>query len=122
MPPNENYGQFETRLDHNSNESSGKGDSMAYDKISASAEYILSHTLHRPKLAIICGSGLAGLANLLHEPDIIEYSDIPHFPISTVPGHKSRLLFGTLNGVSLMLSRVDFIITKDTQCNSVECP
>jgi len=108
MPPNENYGQFETRFDQNSNESSGKGDSMAYDKISASAEYIMSQTQHRPKLAIICGSGLAGLANLLHEPDIIEYSDIPHFPISTVPGHKSRLLFGTLNGVSLMLMQGRF--------------
>jgi len=108
MPPNEKFEQFEQRLDLNSNESGGKNDSMAYDKIAASASYILNKTQHRPKIAIICGSGLAGLANLLHDPDVIEYSDIPHFPISTVPGHKSRLLFGKLNGVSLMLMQGRF--------------
>ena len=77
-------------------------------KLNASADYILSQTEHRPKLAIICGSGLAGLANLLHCPDVIEYADIPYFPISTVPGHKSRLLFGSLNGISVMLMQGRF--------------
>lgn len=108
MPPNEKFEKFERILDHNSNESGGKNDSMAYDKIAESAEYILNQTQHRPKIAIICGSGLAGLANLLHDPVVIEYSNIPHFPISTVPGHKSRLLFGKLNGVSLMLMQGRF--------------
>ena len=108
MPPNEKYEQLETRLDHNSNVSTEKNGSMEYNKISASADYILSQTEHRPKLAIICGSGLAGLANLLQCPDVIEYADIPHFPISTVPGHKSRLLFGSLNGISVMLMQGRF--------------
>ena len=108
MAPNEKYEQLETRLDHNSNVSTEKNGSMEYNKISASADYILSQTEHRPKLAIICGSGLAGLANLLQCPDVIEYADIPHFPISTVPGHKSRLLFGSLNGISVMLMQGRF--------------
>jgi len=108
MAPNEKYEQLETRLDHNSNVSTEKNGSMEYNKISASADYILNQTEHRPKLAIICGSGLAGLANLLQSPDVIEYADIPHFPISTVPGHKSRLLFGSLNGISVMLMQGRF--------------
>ncbi len=40
--------------------------------------------------------------------DIFPYADIPNFPESTVPGHKSRLLFGTLDGISVMLMQGRF--------------
>ena len=50
----------------------------------------------------------AGLADLLDNPDIFDYSDIPNFPLSTVPGHKSRLLFGKLNGIEVMLMQGRF--------------
>ena len=41
---------------------------------------------------------------------IINYSDIPNFPISTVEGHKSRFIFGTLNNkkVAVMQGRFHF--------------
>jgi purine-nucleoside phosphorylase len=108
---------------------------MAYERVSASANYLLERTKHRPKIAIICGSGLgrfsplkqlrstleclyfntefdlnplAGLAELLSNPDVFEYKDIPNFPQSTVPGHKSRLLFGMLKGVCVMLMQGRF--------------
>ena len=108
MPPNESIAQTEQNLDHNSNEVWGNTDVMAYDRVLVTVRYILDQTKYRPKIAIICGSGLAGLANLLENPDVIEYADIPHFPTSTVPGHISRLLFGTLKGVSLMLMQGRF--------------
>ena len=40
--------------------------------------------------------------------DAFSYSDIPHFPISTAPSHKSRLLFGKLSGVSVVLMQGRF--------------
>ena len=52
----------------------------------------------RPKVALILGSGLGGLGELVEEPVSIPYSQIPHFPRSTAPGHKGRLVFGTLQG------------------------
>jgi purine-nucleoside phosphorylase len=51
-------------------------------------EWLASRTSLRPKIAIVCGSGLGRFAETLEEPQFFEYKDIPHFPVSTVPGHK----------------------------------
>ena len=50
----------------------------------------------------------AGLADLLQDPEVIDYSQIPNFPLSTVPGHKSRMIFGRLEGVEVMLMQGRF--------------
>lgn len=83
-------------------------DYMSFDRITMTATFLSEGTKYRPKIAIICGSGLAGLADLLEHPDIFDYSDIPNFPLSTVPGHKSRLLFGKLHGIEVMLMQGRF--------------
>lgn len=90
-------------------------DYMAFDRISMTVRFLEERTQYRPKIAIICGSGLdflhnatAGLADLLTNPDIFDYSEVPNFPLSTVPGHKSRLLFGKLNGIQVMLMQGRF--------------
>ena len=51
---------------------------------------------------------LAGLADLMANEDAFPYHDIPNFPESTVPGHKSRLLFGLIQGVPVMLMQGRF--------------
>lgn len=51
-----------------------------------------------PDVAIILGTGLGGLAQRIEAPTIIDYADIPHFPLSTVESHAGRLLCGTLGG------------------------
>jgi len=48
------------------------------------------------------------LADLLSDTDIFNYSEIPNYPETTVSGHVSRLLFGTLEGVSVMLMQGRF--------------
>ncbi|KAL4648912.1 purine nucleoside phosphorylase-like isoform X2 [Arapaima gigas] len=75
-----------------------KKDMVSYGDYQRTAEWILSHTKHQPKVAIICGSGLGLLADGLQNPDSFPYSDIPGFPESTVPGHAGRLVFGELKG------------------------
>ncbi|EED12552.1 purine nucleoside phosphorylase I, inosine and guanosine-specific [Talaromyces stipitatus ATCC 10500] len=70
----------------------------------------LDPRLQKPKVAIVCGSGLGGLADAVHEqPRVeIEYSSIPYFPRSTVQGHAGKLLFGflgTQTSVVLMVGR-----------------
>jgi len=83
-------------------------DYMSFDRISTTVQFLEKRTHYRPKISIICGSGLAGLADLLESPDIFDYADIPNFPISTVPGHKSRMLFGKLNNIEVMLMQGRF--------------
>ena len=61
-----------------------------------------------PKAAMILGSGLGYLGDEVESPIAIPYGDIPHFKASTAPGHKGRLVFGTLEGqpVAVMQGRM----------------
>lgn len=66
-----------------------------------SANYIRSHTRHRPTVGLILGSGLSGLAQQIEGADSLDYAQIPHFPLSTVAGHAGRLVIGRLAGASV---------------------
>lgn len=57
-----------------------------YEDYKNTAEWLLSHTKHRPQVAIICGSGLGGLTDKLTQAQIFDYSEIPNFPQSTGTG------------------------------------
>ena len=50
----------------------------------------------QPAIGIILGTGLGGLAKEIRAETVVDYGDIPHFPLSTVESHHGRLLFGTL--------------------------
>lgn len=56
----------------------------------------------RPNYLIILGTGLGHLADEIEVEHSISYSDIPHFPVSTVESHAGRLLFGTLGGKEIV--------------------
>ncbi|XP_010793821.1 leucine-rich repeat-containing protein 75A, partial [Notothenia coriiceps] len=71
---------------------------ISHDDYQKTADWLKSQTNHRPKVAIICGSGLGVLADSLKCQDSFAYSDIPGFPQSTVQGHAGRLVFGELKG------------------------
>ena len=66
---------------------------MHTEQIYETVEYIRRHIAAIPKLAIILGSGLSEYADTLPQPQILPYDEIPHFPTSTVPGHKGRFVF-----------------------------
>lgn len=69
------------------------------EQIKATAEYIRSQINEfAPEVGIILGTGLGGLAESIDVKYSIEYSTIPNFPVSTVEGHKGRLIFGILGG------------------------
>lgn len=61
-----------------------------------------------PKVAMVLGSGLGYLGDEVEDAVAIDYRDIPHFKASTAPGHKGRLVFGTLEGqkVAVMQGRM----------------
>ena len=52
----------------------------------------------RADIAVVLGSGLGDYAEALEDTKYIDYKDIPHFPVSTVPGHKGRWYTGNLHG------------------------
>ncbi|KAL3873055.1 hypothetical protein ACJMK2_036216 [Sinanodonta woodiana] len=84
------------------------GEGPSYDDIQRISAFILMRTEHRPKLGIVCGSGLGGLGELVEDANVIPYNEIPMFPASTVPGHMGKLVFGILKGKTVVLMRGRF--------------
>lgn len=68
------------------------------EKINETVSYLKSKTAFTPEVAIILGSGLGGLADKINKQFEIPYTEIPHFPVSTVKGHGSKLILGELSG------------------------
>lgn len=64
---------------------------------------VRAHTRYQPKIGLILGSGLGGLADSIQNPDFIAFNDLPHWPKSTVPGHVGRLVIGELEQQSVMV-------------------
>ena len=62
----------------------------------------------RPEVALVLGSGLGFLGDVVEDAVAVDYRDIPHFKVSTAPGHKGRLVLGTLRGkkVAVMQGRM----------------
>lgn len=79
-------------------------------QLEETVQFIRSKTQAQTKIGIILGSGLGNLANQIQADLEIPYGEIPHFPVSTVEGHKGRLIFGQLGGkqVLVMAGRFHF--------------
>ena len=62
----------------------------------------------QPKVAMILGSGLGFMGDIVENAIVVPYGEIPHFKASTAPGHKGQLVFGTLEGkpVAVMQGRM----------------
>ena len=69
---------------------------MFYDAVKESAEYIKSKISHKPKIAIVLGSGLGGLVDALEDKEVVSYSEIPNFPHSNVVGHEGNFVVGKI--------------------------
>lgn len=69
------------------------------------AEFICSRTKIRPQIAVVSGSGLDALADILDHADVVRFADIPGFPKATAEGHKGEFRFGTLAGKSIAIVR-----------------
>lgn len=65
---------------------------------------------HTPQVGIVLGSGLGNFIEEIEVEKEVSYENIPHFPVSTVQGHKGKLIFGKLSGkkVVAMAGRFHF--------------
>jgi purine-nucleoside phosphorylase len=67
-------------------------------RIAEAARVVRARFARTPRVALVLGTGLGGLADSIEVEARIEYGDIPWFPLSTVESHQGRLLCGTLRG------------------------
>ena len=83
--------------------------SIPFVQYQESADFIRSKLgTFVPKVAMILGSGLGYMGDIVENPIAVPYQNIPHFKVSTAPGHKGQLVFGTLRGqkVAVMQGRM----------------
>ena len=81
-----------------------------YEKVEVCYKQIRARVNFQPKVAIVLGSGLGALADVIQVVDTIDYAEITGFPVSTVDGHKGRFVFGYIEEmpVVIMQGRVHF--------------
>lgn len=79
-------------------------------EISEAVEAIRGRTKLRPEVAVILGTGLGSLGDNLEVDAVVPYSEIPHFPVSTVESHAGELAIGKLGGrpIAVMRGRVHY--------------
>jgi len=68
------------------------------EKIDEAVHFIQDQYSQKPAVGIVLGSGLGSFTNEIKIEKEIPYSDIPHFPVSTVEGHSGKLIFGEVGG------------------------
>ena len=69
----------------------------------AAAAFLSAKMKFTPQLAVVTGTGLGEITTGLQTDIIIDYSEIPHFPLATVQSHHGCLVAGALHGLPLVI-------------------
>ena len=93
------------------------------EEIKKCAAFIKAQTNdYQPEVGVILGTGLGGFADGIKADYILEYKDIPGFPVSTVQGHKSRMIFGEVEGRRIVAMQGRFHYYEGYQMAQVTFP
>ncbi len=68
-----------------------------WDRIEETVRVIQTKVSEKPRIGIILGTGLGGLGEKIESAQALPYDSVPHFPQSTVEGHKGQLVFGRIH-------------------------
>ena len=72
------------------------------EKVSAAVKFLKEKGFDNPEVGIILGTGLGALADEIEIEKEFVYSNIPHFPIATIEFHKGKLIYGRLEGKTVV--------------------
>ena len=75
---------------------------LVYEKLLKCYESVQAKIDFKPEIALVLGSGLGNYGDSIKVVDTLDYHDIEGFPVSTVPGHKGRFIFGYVNDVPVV--------------------
>jgi purine-nucleoside phosphorylase len=83
---------------------------ITIEQIDEAVNAIRAKTKVSPKVGLVLGSGLGGLAESVKNATVLPFKEIPNWPVSTIQGHAGRLLIGELFGQNAMVmqGRVHF--------------
>ncbi|WP_127585942.1 purine-nucleoside phosphorylase [Paenibacillus koleovorans] len=95
---------------------------MNQQQLEEARAFIEEEIPYRPEIGLILGSGLGILAEAMEDVTVIHYSEIPHFPVSTVEGHAGELLVGTIQGRKAIMMKGRFHLYEGYDAQTVSFP
>ena len=90
--------------------------------IEEALDFIRTKTDLKPRIGVILGTGLGGLVKEIKKDVVVDYSSIPHFPLSTVESHQGKLIFGTLSGKKIVAMQGRFHLYENYSLKQVTFP
>jgi purine-nucleoside phosphorylase len=91
-------------------------------RLTETGNYLMRIVRPWPELGIIAGTGLGDLAAGIEVKGTLPYGVIPHFPVSTVPGHQGQLVWGTLEGTNVLIFQGRFHLYEGYDAHEVTFP
>jgi purine-nucleoside phosphorylase len=76
---------------------------MKFEFVEMAKSYLLDKMGAAPQIAIIMGSGLSAVDEILMGPSRIHYVTIPHFPVPKVAGHRGQVVYGRVNNIPVVV-------------------
>ena len=96
--------------------------SAAYERCRIAADYIRERVDTEGAIGIVFGSGLSELGNEIKDPVVIDYKDIPGFPLSTISLHENSMVCGYLEGKKVLCLKGRFHFYEGFDMESVIMP
>ncbi len=96
--------------------------STLVDNVDEAVAVVHGRSSLQPRVGVILGTGLGGLAAEIDVETEISYEDLPHFPLSTVESHTGKLILGTLDGVSVVAMQGRFHLYEGYSLQEVTFP
>lgn len=91
-------------------------------EINEAVTFITNKGVKQPTIGIILGTGLGGLVDEININIEIDYSEIPHFPTSTVESHSGKLIYGTIANKSVVAMQGRFHFYEGYSMNQIVFP
>ena len=92
------------------------------NRIDSITQFLKNKIPFTPKVGIILGTGLGGLVEKIEIEQTIPYDEIPDFPLSTVEGHKGKLILGKLSGTNVIAMQGRFHFYEGYSIQEVTMP
>ena len=92
------------------------------NRIDSITQFLKNKISFTPKVGIILGTGLGGLVEKIEIEQTIPYDEIPDFPLSTVEGHKGKLILGKLSGTNVIAMQGRFHFYEGYSIQEVTMP
>jgi len=76
---------------------------MKFEHVEQAKNYLLEKIGTKPEVAVVMGSGLSAVDEILHGATRIHYISIPNFPVPKVPGHRGQVVFGKVKNIHVIV-------------------